>query len=180
MKALFSLSLIALLAMPLSAKPKSKAPVPVQVEQWGMYEVSFSAPVPADTNPFDVQFSATFCGADTLTVAGFYDGDTRWKVRFMPRQQGTWNYVTTSSIEALNQQKGSFQCIAPSADNHGPVQVDSTGLNFCYADGKQYYPIGTTSYDWMHASSDPSVSSADPGLTMQQQTLKSLSKTGFT
>lgn len=180
MKSLFSLSLIALLAVPVCAKPKSKVPAPVQVERWGMYEVAFTAPVPAGTNPFEVPFSATFYGADTLTVAGFYDGGDTWRVRFMPQQEGTWRYETASALTPLDQQQGNFLCIAPSADNHGPVQVDTTGLNFCYADGKQYYPIGTTSYDWMHASSAPEVTSADAGLTMQQQTLRSLSETGFT
>lgn len=164
----------------LSAKPKVKSPVIPEVERWGIYEVSLTAPVPEGRNPFDVRLSATFIGADTLSVEGFYDGGDQWKVRFMPRQEGDYTYVTTSEVEALSGQKGTMVCVAPKAGNHGPVQVDTTGLNFCYADGRQYYPIGTTSYDWMHASSADSVSVADPGLTMQEQTLKSLGATGFT
>ena len=130
MKALFSLSLIALLAMPLSAKPKSKVPAVPQVERWGMYEVTLKAPVPQGANPFDVKLEATFMGQDTVTVAGFYDGGDTWRVRFMPRQEGDWQYVTSSEVALLDQQKGVFRCIAPGEGNHGPVQVDTTGLNF--------------------------------------------------
>ena len=170
-----------------TAMAKSKTPAVPQVERWGTYEVSLTAPVPEGKNPFDVRLKATFCltsaqagrDGDSLTVDGFYDGGDQWKVRFMPSHEGAWSYFVHSELEALNQQ-GTFQCVAPSVGNHGPVQVDSTGLNFCYADGSRYWCIGTTSYDWMHASSDPSVIMADPGLTMQQQTLKSLSETGFT
>ena len=96
-----------------------------------------------------------------MTVAGFYDGGTAWKVRFMPSAEGTWTYRTQSDIAPLDGQCGTFVCVVPSANNHGPVVVDSTGLNFCYADGSRYWPIGTTSYDWMHASSAPEVTSAD-------------------
>jgi len=178
----FSLLLAAALATtPMFAKSKAKAPAVAEVERWGCYEVAFMADVPAGKNPFDVRLTATFCSsADTMTVAGFYDGGEAWKVRFMPSAEGDWTYTTSSEIVALDGQSGLFRCVAPSANNHGPVMVDSTGLHFCYADGTRYWPIGTTSYDWMHASSDPSVSVADAGLTMLQQTLKSLAESGFT
>ncbi len=180
MKKVLSLLMAVVLTSTVMAKPKTKSPVVPQVERWGIYEVALTAPVPEGKNPFDVQLSAQLCGPDTLTVEGFYDGGDQWKVRFMPSQEGEWSYTVQTELETLNLKYGTFQCIAPAEGNHGPVQVDSTGLNFCYADGSRYWAIGTTSYDWMHASSDPSVIMADPGLTMQQQTLKSLSETGFT
>lgn len=159
----------------------------IQVERWNCYEVSLTAPQrEVEGNPFEVQLSATFVhDSDTLVVAGYYDGpgnkkgEERWKVRFMPTKVGNWSYYTTSHFPSLNNKTGQLSCIPASIGNHGPVQVDSTGLHFCYADGTPYLPIGTTSYNWMQASNDPSVSSADPGLTMQQQTLLSLSESGF-
>lgn len=177
----FCLLLLSFSCQPIWAK-RMKQPLPVipEVERWGVYETSYTACVSDDCNPFAQTISATFVGPDTLRVEGYYDGDDRWKVRFMPTSEGMWTYTIHSGIAALNGLQGTLLCVAPAEGNHGPVQVDSTGLNFCYADGSRYYPIGTTSYDWMHASSNPSVSTADAGLTMQQQTLLSLGETGFT
>lgn len=180
MQKLFLSCVLAVSVLSIQAKPKAKSPVVPTVERWDVYEVILNAPVPQGVNPFMAKLQATFFGPDTLTVEGFYDGGDVWKVRFMPNQEGDWRYRTSSEIGQLNNQTGELTCIAPAEGNHGPVQVDSTGLNFCYADGSRYWAIGTTSYDWMHASNDTSVIMADPGLTMQQQTLKSLSETGFT
>lgn len=157
------------------------------IEQWNIYEVKFDVPVQeVKGNPFDVDFSAVFiCADDTLVVPGFYDGTTAdernecWTLRFMPTSVGKWQYSTSSSLSPLNGKTGSLTSIEPKDGNHGPVKVDTTGLHFCYSDGMPYMPVGTTSYDWMHASNDPAFSSADPGLTMQQQTLLSLAESGF-
>ena len=32
------------------------------------------------------------------------------------------------------------------------VQLKWMELNFKYADGTRYYPVGTTAYDWMHVA----------------------------
>lgn len=136
-----------------------------QVERWGCYEVSLQAAVKG--NPFDVQLAAVFTnGADKVEVRGFYDGSDSFKLRFMPLREGRWTYSTSSKVSALNRRKGSFECVAPSADNHGPVVPD--GTNFKYADGSRYYPVGTTSYDWMHVQGDA-----------PQRTIVSLKESGF-
>lgn len=155
------------------------------VERWNHHDISLTAPAAQlKGNPFEVELCATFInGNDTLVVPGYYDGKDKqgevFKLRFMPTAVGVWHYTTRSSMAALDGKTGSLTCTAPTAGNHGPVQVDSTGLHFCYADGTRYIPVGTTSYDWMHASNDPAFSTADPGLTMQQQTLLSLEESGF-
>ena len=121
------------------------------VEKWGRFEFSCRAAV--KSNPFDVKFTATFTnGSETKTVRGFYDGNDTFVVRFMPGSEGTWNYVTASNVPALNRKKGSFVCTPALEGNHGPVEID--GLHFKYADGTRYYPVGTTSYDWMHVPGD--------------------------
>ena len=197
------------LAMGLSLSPiagisyaSAQSQVMTSVERWGKYETTFLVPAAEVTgNPFEVELVATFvCDRDTLIVPGYYDGPEvvaakrpsrkgkrketasemlRWKVRFMPPTIGEWQYTTASPIPSLNGQSGYLRSSMPQPDNHGPVRVDSTGLHFCYADGLPYLPVGTTSYDWMHASNDPAFSTADPGLTMQQQTLVSLGESGF-
>src|ERR1041385_2904375 len=72
------------------------------VERWGVYEVSLSGPT--NGNPFtDVKFSARFQHeTNSVEVAGFYDGDGVYRVRFMPETEGRWRYTTASSARALN------------------------------------------------------------------------------
>lgn len=108
------------------------------VERWGRFELAMKAKT--SSNPFDVELTATFSGPDTtMTVSGFYAGNGVFKVRFMPKTVGKWTYVTHSSLEALDSQQGSFECVSPSAGNHGPVVVDGR-YAFKYADGTRYYP----------------------------------------
>ena len=136
-----------------------------RVERWGCYEVSLEAAVPG--NPYDVALEATFTnGAGSMTVRGFCDGDGVFKIRFMPPSEGRWTWVTKSRVSALNRKKGSFECIAPGPDNHGPVEPD--GLHFKYADGTRYYPVGTTAYDWMHVGDEAAA-----------RTVASLKESGF-
>ncbi len=117
------------------------------VEQWGIFELSLAGNDAG--NPFlDTQFAAHFSYKHrTIAVDGFYDGDGVYRVRFMPDMQGEWRYRTQSNQSALNGVEGSFACIAPSEDNHGPVQVANT-YHFAYADGAPYKQIGTTCYVW--------------------------------
>ncbi len=136
-----------------------------QVEKWGCYELELKASVKG--NPFDVKFSAVFSnGAEKQEVRGFYDGDGVYKVRFMPQTEGKWSFVTKSDVPSLKGKKGSFECTAPSEDNHGPVRADGTA--FRYADGTLYHPVGTTSYNWMHVGGD-----------FPQRTISSLKQAGF-
>ena len=117
------------------------------VEQWGLFELEL--PGSADGNPYlEVELAAQFTHADrTVTVAGFYDGDGIYRVRFMPDTQGAWRYRTQSNSAALNDAEGTFTCVAPAETNHGPVRVVDA-YHFAYADGTPYHPVGTTCYVW--------------------------------
>lgn len=125
-----------------------------KVEKWGRFE--FSAEAKPAGDPFGVQFSAVFSdGTLKQEVRGFYDGDGVFKVRFMPQSEGVWSFVTKSNIASLRGKKGSFECVAPSERNHGPVRVSSENPKaFAYADGLIYHPFGTTAYDWIHQSAE--------------------------
>ncbi len=138
-----------------------------QTEQWGIFELSLTGS--AAGNPFlDVQFSAHFSYKHrTIEVDGFYDGDGVYRVRFMPDVQGEWRYVTHSNLAELNGKAGSFTCVAPSADNHGPVSVANT-WHFAYADGTPYKQIGTTCYVWNLQ-----------GAALEAQTLATLAQSPF-
>jgi Domain of unknown function (DUF5060)/Domain of unknown function (DUF5605) len=138
-----------------------------QVQQWSRFEATFNYAYQG--NSFTgVQLSVIFTGKDTsIVVNGFYDGNNNFKIRFMPEKTGTWQYVTSSNIKQLNNKKGSFECVAATGNNHGIVRVSNT-YSFKYADGKQFYPVGTTAYAWNHM-----------GKQLQQTTLQSLQKASF-
>ena len=137
------------------------------IERWKIFELTFNGP--ADGNPFvDVKLSGSFIkDNDTVSVSGFYDGNGIYKIRFMPAQEGKWNYITVSNIKNLNDKKGSFVCTPAIKNNHGPVAVADT-FYFSYADGKPYHPFGTTCYAWVHQ-----------GDSLANVTLKTLSKGYF-
>lgn len=137
-----------------------------QVECWGQFELVFQHH--SQHNPFDDKLSAIFvCGEESKMVYGFYDGDNTYRIRFMPTIVGEWKYITSSNVTSMNKRKGQFTVVAPGKNNHGPVVID--GLhNFKYADGTRYYPMGTTSYAWVHMQED-----------IRTITLKSLAKTSF-
>ena len=121
--------------------------MPNQAEKWDYFEVALKAQ--ASGNPFlDVTLEAEFThNHRTVRVAGFYDGDDVYRIRFMPDMEGSWRFVTHSNVSALDNQCGSFECVPPSEYNHGPVRVIDQ-FHFAYADGTPYHPVGTTCYVW--------------------------------
>lgn len=120
-------------------------------------------------NPYrDVTFHAVFSqGNRTVRVTGFHDGGDDFVLRFMPDREGEWSYRTVSNVPALDGKTGSFTVTAPRPGVHGPVRV-AHRFHFAYADGTPYLPFGTTCYAWTHQP-----------LAMQEETLETLSKTGF-
>ena len=137
------------------------------IEQWSLFELALNGP--AAGNPFlDVRFGARFSfGHRTVEVNGFYDGEGRYKVRFSPDVLGKWSYETTSSVKELGGKTGAFDCVPAQAGNRGPVGVAHT-LHFQYADGKPYFPFGTTCYSY-----------AFIGSPIDEMTLEDMKKVGF-
>jgi hypothetical protein len=120
-----------------------------KVEKWKMFEMTLKGPKTG--NPFtEVELKADFQqGGMLVPITGFYDGEGKYVIRFMPQAEGEWEYVTKSNIKALNGKKGKLICTPASTGNHGPVVVkDSTYL--AYADGTPHYSFGTTCYAWLH------------------------------
>ena len=120
----------------------------MQVERWDVLEITVKGP--AEGNPFVEQnIEGTFTGKnETITTAGFYDGDGVYKVRFMPSFEGEYTYKTTGSFPEAETQ-GSFTVTPATGNNHGPVRV-ANKYHFAYEDGVPYYSMGTTCYVWPH------------------------------
>jgi len=137
-----------------------------KVERWGIYEWTGNGH--DDGNPFvDYEIVGTFKGEhEEKTVKGFYDGDGRYVVRFMPSYTGTYTYKIYGNFTDQTYE-GTFEVTEPSEGNHGPVSVANT-YHFQYADKTPYYPIGTTCYVWELQSDE-----------LIEQTYKSLAESGF-
>jgi len=137
------------------------------IEQWGVFKQAFSGPMAG--NPFtDIELTARFTSRDQIvSVHGFYDGQGQYCIRFMPPGQGEWNYLTQSNCDQLSGLTGSFKCVAPTGENHGPVRVRNV-YHFAYADGKPFVPIGTTCYSWIQEPDE-----------IEEQTLASLRASPF-
>ncbi len=116
-----------------------------QIERWGMYE--WTGAGRTDGNPFvDCDIRGLFhTPYGDREVAGFYDGDGRYCVRFMPEFEGEYTCQIRGSFS--DQTYGdSFVCTPARPGNHGPVRV--RGEHFEYSDGTPYLPFGTTCYVW--------------------------------
>lgn len=116
------------------------------VERWGVQEVRVSGP--QDGNPFVEQWvRGEFTGGgETVRAEGFYDGDGRYIVRFMPSFEGNYTFCVTGSF-LKEPVSGEFTVSPAAPGNHGPVRVHNT-WHFAYEDGTPYYSIGTTCYVW--------------------------------
>ena len=131
------LLLAAILTIPALAAPPA-------VERWDTHELVFHS-ARKYANPFrDVSLKATFwqAGGRRIPVDAFYEGDTTWRVRFLPLELGRWEYVTESNDPALDGKRGALDCIAPRKPFlHGPLRA--SGFHFQHADGSRRFLIST-------------------------------------
>jgi len=138
-----------------------------EVPLWGIHEIRLKGP--SVNNPFsDVNLSAFFKNNNrVLQQEGFYDGNGEYIIRFMPDTKGEWTYITNSNSKELDGITGKFLCVSAQPGVHGPVYVRNI-FDFGYADGKPFYPVGTTCYAWVWQGDE-----------MVNKTLESLKKAAF-
>ena len=131
------------------------------MRQHEMFELVFSGETRTD-HWAQIDLTAEFaCGDAVKTVRGFYDGEGRYVVRFLPETAGEWRWKVCGAGDA----EGTESCEA--ADGaHGPVKAVDT--HFEYADGAPFYPFGTTVYALAHQED-----------ALVEQTLESLKAAPF-
>jgi hypothetical protein len=136
------------------------------IEKWDVFEASLIGF--QDGNPFeDYTILGDFVSRnERKTVEGFYDGNGRYMVRFMPSFEEEYQFTIKGTFSA-DEYTGNFIVTSPSKNNHGPVRIDPN-LHFVYEDGTPYHCLGTTSYVWTHQATE-----------LQEQTLKTLSENAF-
>jgi hypothetical protein len=138
------------------------------------------------TNPYaDVSLWIDLEGPDfSKRVYGFWDGDRRFKVRWVATRPGDWTWISGSNQPAdtgLNGQKGSHSAIdwtdaekQQNPNRRGFLRSTGNGHALQYADGTPFFLVGDT---WWAASTwrlpltdqPPSADNTPgPGITFQQ------------
>lgn len=138
----------------------------MNMKQYETFELRFGGEVLPDAWA-QIDLTATFsCAQESLTVKGFYDGESDGQgvyiVRFLPQYAGVYRYQVRGAVTA----EGEIVCEASSPEAHGIVRA--VGTHFAFADGAPYIPFGTTVY---------ALISQDDALV--EQTLQSLAAAPF-
>lgn len=135
-------------------------------------------------NPYkEAELTAEFSnGIQRICTKGFYKGNGKYEIRFMPQAEGKWEYFVQSNDAVMNGTKGSFLCTNAAEGNHGRVCLKKevqkgaevnfyeteAWYQFAYEDGTRFQPFGTTCYAWINQKRE-----------VQEQTLETLKKAPF-
>ena len=113
------------------------------MKQYAMSELVFPGEALTD-NWAQIDLTAEFsCGETVKSVKGFYDGEGRYIVRFLPETAGEWHWKVTGVVNVEGTE------ICETAENvHGLVKAVDT--HFEYEDGTLFIPFGTTVYALAH------------------------------
>ena len=101
-------------------------------------------------------------GGTEKTIKGFYAGNDTYKVRFLPKEPGTYQYHISGCV----QQEGTI--VVEPADSAVHGMVTAQGEHFMYEDKTPYFPFGTTVYAFVHQTEE-----------LVNQTMTSLAKAPF-
>jgi hypothetical protein len=143
-----------------------------QLRTWDVYEITLKSSATAG-NPYvstltegkpaflKAEFSGVSgeCAGRSVTVPGFWDGSSTWKIRFAPPASGVWNYTTVCPDRKMNRRKGKISVTAWSEEekNANPLRrgfmvvndIDvRKGRYFTYTDGTPCLWIADTWWDW--------------------------------
>ena len=114
------------------------------MRQHQCYELCLQGPELME-NWSQVELTAAFTGnGETKTVKGFYDGEGRYIVRFLPEKTGEYTWKVSGAVNA----EGHETCEAADSGHHGLVKAVDT--HFEFEDGKLFHPFGTTVYALAH------------------------------
>ena len=132
------------------------------VKQYEVFELEFAAAPPQGSHAV-VDLCAEFCSdGETVAVNGFYAGNGRYKVRFLPQKAGRYTWRVSGVLSA----SGEEDCAPHDPACHGVVRAD--GLHFRHDDGAWYMPFGTTVYALLHQKQ-----------SLVEQTMQTLSHAPF-
>ena len=128
----------------------------VTIHKWGVFEAEFESSRSYADPLRDVMLNCTFRSpsGQEITVETFWDGDSVWRVRFMPNEIGKWTFRTTCSNEhddGLHDQAGSFESVPYEGRNplyvHGPLRLSDNRRYLVHADGTPFFWLADTAWN---------------------------------
>ncbi len=113
--------------------------------QYQPFTLNYEGPEPQGSRS-EIDLTAVFtCDGVTKRVSGFYAGEGRYEVRFLPQETG----LVTWKVTGLFTDAGAEECVSClDGVHHGVVKPDHTALR--YEDGTICRTFGTTVYAMMH------------------------------
>ncbi|HEX5807231.1 MAG TPA: DUF5060 domain-containing protein, partial [Anaerolineales bacterium] len=123
-----------------------------EVPRYGSVELTLG--VDAEySNPYDlrqVELEGVFTGPSgvAMTVPGFWDGESSWKIRFTPSAQGLWTYSISIRDSRGKSLPSLGEMTVTVSDLHGWIQpghlfdLDYSGRYFVHHDGTPFYGVG--------------------------------------
>jgi hypothetical protein len=106
-------------------------------------------------NPYlDVQLiiSLKSPSGKIIEIPGFWDGNSSWKARFAPNEEGRWLWKSHADPldDGLHHRQGSFIAVKNDSENpfyrHGFISLHSNQRAFAHADGKPFFWLGDTAW----------------------------------
>lgn len=114
------------------------------MKQYEEFELHFSGKTINEDYAESSLFAEFYCDGERKTVKGFYDGEGRYIVRFLPEKPGEYTWKVSGAVNA----EGHEICEAADGEHHGLVKAVDT--HFEFEDGKLFVPFGTTVYALAH------------------------------
>lgn len=112
--------------------------------QYETLAFSFTADPPEGSQAL-ADLSAVFeSDGNKIAVSGFYAGNSRYIVRFLPKTAGKWHVKISGAAEY----EGTFTVLPTRTGSHGMVKA--SGTRFIYEDGTPGLFFGTTVYALTH------------------------------
>lgn len=114
------------------------------MKQYEMFRLQFTGEEPQGSSSI-VDLRGIFtCNGISREVDGFYAGNGRYEIRYLPQETGDVSWKT----EGLFKTSGEEPCLPAEPSHHGLVKPDHLQLR--YEDGTPFYSVGTTVYAMMH------------------------------
>lgn len=109
-------------------------------------------------NPFlDCSITAVFTGPSGQSIVreAYWDGENIYRISFAPTETGIWTYRLNASADTgLDHVTGQIECVPYSGDlaiyRHGFLKVSEDKRYFTYADGKPFFWLGDTHWEFSY------------------------------
>ncbi len=131
---------------------------------WRRFETVFVSDQAFDNPLYDapgVTVLFTAPSGRTLTRIAFWDGGRDWRVRFMPDETGTWQYISRCGDKkntGLHGREGTFSCSEATGGHaiytKGAIMRPKGSFHLAHADGEPFFWLGDTAWNGPLKSTD--------------------------